>query len=136
MEIPESVIPSNVRLYSTDKFLRSHAHSLYFSAMSRRCKFLAGIADREMNMVSRTSTISEDELIGHMVECCTKIMDSVPDGQIDDIGDGIDFTHIKRRVIDFGYTVRLSQNGIGIRVAEVPNERVQVQDVLFGPFDF
>lgn len=133
VQSPESVIPSTVRFEFVNNACNSCPGSLYFSH-SVGFKFLKTVTDWETAVPIDRPSVSADEVTNQMVERRTEIMnylsDDNPEFQRNEFVDAYPDDPIP------GLRLFLSDQIISAALDESLKGRLQITDLLFGPFDF
>src|SRR5437667_1425655 len=137
MDVPQSVVPTHVRLYRTEQFFRTGAHLVYFSLTNGRCVLLATlrtIADREISVFVRAASTSLDKLPREMIQRTSQVVDGISDYQCEVCRDRLNSSDLQSYVTNC--RLFLDAKCIRLRVAEGTDGGIQITDVLFGPFNF
>lgn len=132
----QCVVPSEVRLYCAETLFCTWPHALYFSLSDGRCVLLGTLANRKHGVLIGLSPTCLDELPHKMIQAASQIVNRVPNNDDEIIRNGLNTFDEKRSVVNLGYAMRLSSNGIGLSGAERANSLVQLRDVLIGPTNF
>lgn len=137
MEYPERVSPSLVRFGRSDSILRRLRHALYFSWRVGSV-FRGVIGDGEVRGLENSFVgdfIGKDEMIGQVVKGGSQVEQNITDNERD----------TARRLGDTGHKilnslrclrVGLDCDGIRLSTEKELDFPLQVEDVLFGPFEF
>lgn len=136
VEQPERLVRSDVRLYRLDDVQRIGRDLLYFSIANGRLILLNSVGNGKVNAFVGSTAVSLDKLPHQVIKSTPKIVDSISKDERDFVGNGFDFSDIKRRVLNLRYSVRLGSNSIGLILKEPVDSSIQFTDVLFGPFNF
>jgi len=78
VDMPEGIVPSDVRLYRTQDFFSANRHLVYFSLANGRCILLGTFADREVSVLVGSTTASIDQLPNKMVKGTPEIVNASP----------------------------------------------------------
>jgi hypothetical protein len=133
MELPEQVVPASVGLCGPDEFDRLVTNAVYFS-QTFGFKLSGAIRDRESVLGSGFDLVGSQKLVDEQVEGRSQVMDDVAKGGPPAewrIGKDVDCPDPL-----FGLRVVVGSDFVGAFFPEVLDLRLQILDVLFGPFDF
>jgi len=136
MEQPERHIHSVVWLYRFEDVSRIFRDLLYFSIAHHRCVLMGSLANRKVGVLVRLPATQLDKLPSEMVKGTPQIVDCVSEYERNVVRDGLDLGYIKRRVLKRGYRVRLGTDSVRFIREESLDCRIEITDVLFGPFNF
>ena len=133
MKHPESIDSSRVRLTSLDHVYRGRAHSLYFSGVSDFV-FRHSLMNRECRIPCENIAIGLDQSAGQMIQSTSQVVDRITGDQ----------REIQRWSCDslnpvdlpVPLLVSIDDELVRVRFKEVLGLRLELTDVVFGPFDF
>lgn|SRR6266576_404379 len=127
-------LPSLVRLYDVDNECgKVGQRSLYRSAIDGRYKFLSRLADCEPRMLVLSEVRATANFPLHIIERRAEVVNAVADVQGNHGGNG--FLQSELETIVSGIRIFLYAQTAKVALDESINERIQVSDVLIGPYD-
>ncbi|HEY4905048.1 MAG TPA: hypothetical protein VIH89_16355 [Candidatus Sulfotelmatobacter sp.] len=135
VESPERVVSSLVWFDCVDSVYSILPHSLYFSSSSGFI-FRGIIKDRKVNVpgIANSPSANHEELISQVVESTSEIVENVPGDHGDFDWNGFGPEDVVNELSHLRIT--LGANFVGVSSVEGQNGRLQLSDVLVGPFDF
>lgn len=133
VQTPEGVVPSLVRLGCSDCCLGLGADSLCASKSSG-LKLLRASRNREHRLVGGLAAVREYELPYEVVERASQVVDGIPCDESPPRVRLFADSHAPEEIARV--RVFLSDDHIGVTLDEGGDMRVEIRDVLFGPFDF
>lgn len=133
VEGPNGIIPSNVRLYYiNDEIANVATRDLNFSTTHLAYKFLPRISDWEAAILGWSAASDGDNFTGHKIQSRSKVMNCVTENKGN--------TFRQRRGIEYQYIstckIPIDANTASASFEEGGKSRVQLIDVLVGPFNF
>ena len=133
VEGPQSTpVPTSVGCYLVDDLFGRNRHT--FCLSSRFGYVLLGtLADRKVD-IFRASSCGTYEFAGEIVQGCPQVVSGVPcdKGQtFGNLGEGTN-----NGLGDVSFAVEMGSNYIRVSPKESNSLRIEITDVLFGPFDF
>ena len=130
---PQGVIPSLVWFYRVqDQVENLSTGRLYFSSVHDGYEFMPGFSNSELSPLIGSITRQADDFTRHEVEGGTQIVNAVSNNE----------RHIKGQFLgclelDSICSIRilLDKDTMGVSLKEGIDKRIQLTDVLIGPFD-
>lgn len=133
---PEGIIPSLVGFYRIqNKSLNGRSDLLLFqSAVKKTFEFLPRVSDWEACPLRGVSIASENNLVVHEIQSTAQVVQHVSDdeGSLSDIQESM---KLKPDIICSHLSIFIDMNRVEVRAKEVIEKRIEVIDVLQGPFN-
>lgn len=135
VEPPKGVIPSLVWFDRIDSVYGILPHSMYFSVHSGLI-FRGVIKDRKVNVtgVGDVSSPDPEQPIGQVVEGASEVLQDVPGDTGNLKRDGLNVNEVIDQLTRLRIT--LGRDFIGVGCLKGEDCRLQLLDMLVGPFDF
>lgn len=133
VEFPEIPIPTVVRLDRVDEAFRSRVDSLYFSPITGFV-FGRSIVDGKARLSSRRTPIGLDQLPREVVKSAPQVVDSVSGDQSETMGDRDSLLNPMDFFSSLG--IVLDSESVRCLIPKRLHRRVEIVNVLVGPFDF
>lgn len=135
MESPERVVPTFVRFDRINRFYSFWPETLYFSQFSGFV-FCGGVEDRKVQKMGGVYSIAGDkkQLIDEMIEGASRVVQNVSR----DCGDFDGYVRDAAYIVEQLSRIRimLGIDLIGVAGEKSGDFKLEITDVLFGPFHF
>jgi hypothetical protein len=134
MEMPERIVRSSVRLYDAQEFYHCRPQLRYLSFAKGRIVLLSSFCNGKFSGGSGLLPANFYELPRKVIQSTAEIVDSVSKNSGDFIGQVPDSCDVISNLSNLRLV--LGSKRVEVSTEKIGDDRIQVSDVLVGPFNF